>query len=143
MAVSDQTFSITYHDVEVRSLLSQLQAQVQNLRPAMLDIGEAALLITDQGFEREQDPNGIAWKPLSAKTLEWKTENSRILKILQSTGRLRASITYQASDDRVVIGTNAKYARKLMRDRIFLGVGTALRTETLNILQDHIEEALL
>lgn len=113
------------------------------MRPAMVNIGEEALLHIDEGFEREQDPYGVAWTPLSLETVSWKRENSRILKILQSTGRLRASITYQADESRVIIGTNVSYAKKHqlgigVRKREFLGIGPRLQLAIVGILEDYL-----
>lgn len=143
--MSDPVFSLEYEDTEVRQLLSDLQGRMGHLRPAMVDIGEEVLRVTDLGFEREVDPDGIPWLDLSPTTLRWKEENSRILKKLQSTGRLRASITYQATDDQVVAGTNVAYAYKHqlgigVAQRQFLGIGNQLRLEIVQILQDYILE---
>lgn len=141
--MADPVFSLEYQDSDIQQLLSDLASRSQNLRPAMVDIGEEILRQTDENFELEQDPDGIKWQPDSAYTLSWKAQNSRILKVLQSTGRLRASITYQADTTRVIAGTNVSYAYKHqlgkgVAQRRFLGIGDRLRLEIIEILQDHI-----
>ena len=136
--VSEPIFSTSYQDEGVQRLLRDLAARSQDLTPAMIDIGEESLLAIDEGFEQEVDPNGIPWKPVSASTLEWKRQNNLILKTLQASGRLRASITYQAEKDRVVVGTNVKYAKKQQAVRPFIGIGSRLRGRIVDILRDHV-----
>lgn len=135
--MTEPIISAEFDSSEVQSLIAKL-SKAGRLRSAFVDIGEEALLQFDEGFETETDPYGIAWAPLSQATINWKKENSRILKILQSTGRMRASISYQADDDRVVVGSNVKYAKKNQKTRPFMGVGIKLKTAIVEILQDHV-----
>ncbi|MBD1995307.1 phage virion morphogenesis protein [Leptolyngbya sp. FACHB-541] len=143
--MTEPIFSMEYDDQQVRSLLGQLERNLGNLYPVMADIGEEVLADVDESFETETDPYGIRWEPLSAYTLSFKAQNTRILKILQSTGRMRSSITYQATASRVVIGTNVKYARKHQLGRgvprrQFLGVGPRLRVKIVVLLREHITD---
>ncbi|MDJ0705110.1 MAG: phage virion morphogenesis protein [Leptolyngbyaceae cyanobacterium MO_188.B28] len=141
--MTDPIFSLSYQDQRVQNLLAQLQQRTSNLRPVLAEIGEEMLRRTDLRFEREEDPSGVKWRPLSARTIAWKQANSRILKRLQSTGRLRASITYRVESDRVIIGTNVSYAYKHqlgvgVPQRQFLGINQADEDEIIAILQDHL-----
>jgi phage virion morphogenesis protein len=137
--------NITYDDSEIRAKFQQLQAKLGDLTPAMKQIGEAMLLSTDDRFANEVDPSGIPWQANSPRTIAQKRAQGRINKILQSTGRLRSSITYQATRDRVVVGTNVKYAAKHQLGqgapkREFLGVSEGDRQEIVSILTTFLTE---
>lgn len=58
-------------------------------------VGEYMLLATDERFEREIDPSGNPWYPNAPGIIAKKRAAGRILKILQETGRGRASINYR------------------------------------------------
>ena len=131
--------SLTYNDTEIRAKFQQLQAKLGDLTPAMRQIGEAMLLSTDERFANEVDPSGTRWQANSPRTINQKRAQGRILKTLQSTGRLRASIAYQATKDRVVVGSNVSYAAKHqlgrgVPQREFLGVSQSDRQEIVGIL---------
>jgi phage gpG-like protein len=66
-----------------------------DMRDLMKNIGEAMVLSTDQRWEQEIDPDGIPWAPNSPWIRAKKRAEGRIDKILQYTGRGRASINYQ------------------------------------------------
>lgn len=71
------------------------------------DIGEYLLRSVEDRFRAEKDPEGKPWAPLSSAYKRRKKGP----KILTERGRLRGSITYRASHDRVEVGTNVKYGR--------------------------------
>lgn len=56
-------------------------------------VGDYMLLATDERFEKEVDPSGNPWAPNEPGILARKRAAGRILKVLQSTGRGRASIS--------------------------------------------------
>ena len=66
-----------------------------------------------QRFDKQQSPNGEAWKPLSefTRTMRLRRNKTGDMKILQDTGELRRSINYQAGKNHVKVGSNLKYAR--------------------------------
>jgi phage gpG-like protein len=75
--------------------------------------------------------------------LREKRENRQILKILQATGRLRASINYQADESSVAVGSNMGYAPKHQRGigvyrREYLGISDADEAAIVDIIQDYI-----
>ena len=53
---------------------------------------------------------------------------------------MRSSITYKASRDRVVIGTNVEYAAKNQKYRPFLGVSDGDRVEIMEIIEAELNE---
>lgn len=143
--MSDPIIQLQYDDRAVRQRLTRLQAKVGDLTPAMRNIGEALVLSTDQRFEKEISPSGEPWKPNTPFTIAKKRAEGRILKVLQSTGRGRASVTYQASRDRVVVGTNVDYMRKhqvgdKVPKREWLGVSADDKVEIIAILDQFLAE---
>lgn len=138
--MADPIVSITYSDAEIRQRLQRLQRKVGDLTSVMKQIGEYLLLATDDRFDKEIAPDGTPWKPNSAFTIAKKRAEGRILKVLQSTGQMRASITYQASRDRVVVGTNDPKAKKNQQDRVFLGVSDEDRVEIVQIIEGDLAE---
>jgi phage virion morphogenesis protein len=135
--------TITYSDADVRNRLATILRRTGDLRPALASIGEQVRTQTELRWERQVDPDGIPWEPLSAFTLSWKRKNSRILRILESTGRLRDSISYQVFGDRVTIGTNVSYAAKHqlginVPQRRFLGLSEADISEIILLLDNYI-----
>jgi phage virion morphogenesis protein len=136
--------SIEYEGEAVRQMLNELTGRIGNLYSPMANIGEYLLMATDDRFEQEVDPDGVPWQPNSPSILAFKRENKRILKILQSTGRLRGSITYLADETSVAVGTNIGYApdHQLglngMAQRSFLGISAGDEAVILEILEDHL-----
>ncbi len=94
-------------DAELNAAFGLLIQHLGDLRPVMASIGEYMIRGTDDRFRDQRSPDGAAWAPLAASTLARK-KNS---KILTETGRLRGSVTYQATATSVVVGTNVQYAR--------------------------------
>lgn len=76
-------------------LRENLRLQNVSLRVALREIGEYLLLSTDRRWAEEIAPDGTPWKPNAPWVVEWKKRRGRIQKILQSTGRLRSSISYR------------------------------------------------
>lgn len=135
--------TVTYSDAAVRQRLQTILRRTGDLRPALANIGEQVRVQTELRWERQVDPDGVPWQPLSAFTLAWKQKNSRILRILESTGRLRDSITYQVLGDRVTVGTNVSYAAKHqlginVPQRQFLGLSQADLAEIVDLLDAYI-----
>jgi phage virion morphogenesis protein len=141
--------SIQLSTGEIQNQLQELERRLSDLTPVYKDIGETVVLQTDSRFREEKDPNGIPWKKLSPYTLRLKAQQRRIQKILQSTGRLRASITYQADRKGVTVGTNVSYAAKhqlggkengrVIPQRQFLGIGDVDKEEIIAILNEWLD----
>jgi phage virion morphogenesis protein len=110
--MADPVISLTYDDKSIQKRLQRLVKKVSDLTPVMNEIGQQLLLSTDQRFEKEVDPDGVPWKPNTPYTRRLKKAKGLIGKILQASGRGRASINYGATKDRVVVGTNVEYMRK-------------------------------
>jgi len=114
----------------------------------MNEIGQQLLLSTDQRWENEEDPDGNKWQLNTPFTRRKKRARGQIDKILQASGRGRASINYKAEKDRVAVGTNVDYMRKhqLGEDglavRKYLGISKEDQREIAIITQDYIDRQL-
>jgi len=141
--MANPIFGIQYSDQGVRDRLLALQRKIGDLTPAMKNIGEYLVLATDDRFRNETDPAGNKWQPNSPRTIAIKRAEGRILRVLQSTGRLRSSIVARAESDRVIVGTNVSYAAKHqlgqgVPQREFLGVNKQDLKEIAIILQEYL-----
>ena len=101
---------IKINDTDVQKGLARAIAKLEDLTPMMANIGEYMQRRIDDGFRYEKDPYGQPWAKLASSTLRQKVRQKRILKILQSRGTMRGTLTYQARRDRVLIGFNVFYA---------------------------------
>lgn len=93
--------------IDNKEVLAALQKAVKasiNLQPVMQEIGEIMLLSTKLNFEQQGRPT--PWK----KSRRVEREGGQTLS---DKGRLRNSFTYDASADKVIIGTNVEYAPHL------------------------------
>jgi phage virion morphogenesis protein len=85
------------------AILAKAVSALEAPKPLFDEIGAMLGLSTQMRFEREQDPDGNPWPAsLRAQFSGGKT--------LTDTGRLAASITHEATDDGVAVGTNVIYA---------------------------------
>lgn len=127
-------FEIRVDDKGVIALLGQLQKRTSDMTPVMRGIGELIKTSVKRNFEvggryaEEGSWRGGSrtWLPLSLATLfagkksKYVTKTGKYKKgveekfkgrhTLIKTGRLMKSINYQASKDRVRVGSNVVYA---------------------------------
>lgn len=73
--------ALTGDFAKLNQLAAKLAGAPKVLEAAARNMADEALSLVAQGFDAEQDPDGVPWKPLK----------KRIGKILQDTGRLKAS----------------------------------------------------
>ena len=85
---------------EVGRQLAATAIRLEKPRALWEEIGRIGVLQTQERFERQQEPDGKAWPP-SIRVL---TEGGNTLR---DSGKLVASITHEATDAGVAIGTNA------------------------------------
>lgn len=133
----------------------KLQAIADKLRDMRQLWGAVGMYIQRQTikerFDKEQSPDGQKWKPLSQSTIHHrkKRHKSGNMKILQDTGELRRSITYEANPDSVRVGTVLKYARthQFGRGNIparpFLGVNEDEKKHISSMLSAYIKKNIL
>lgn len=83
----------------VQKALAEI-ASAEKVRKALGAVGRVIQSRIQLGFRSSASPYGEPWKPPVLRSGQ----------PLVDTGRLRSSITYKVEADRVVIGTNVKYA---------------------------------
>lgn len=91
-------------DDELRHVLSQAVAKLDNTAPLMHDVSRALLSETLQNFTAQGRP---VWAGLSPVTLSRRGASAAIL---QDTGKLRQSIGVDSDNDTASVGTNLVYA---------------------------------
>ena len=98
------------HDIPaLNEHLATLQQRLNgNLTPLMQAIGSVLEGSTRQRFADKQSPNGVAWAVLMPSTVKAKNGRSNILV---DSGDLIRSITFHASNDSVVVGTDRPYGK--------------------------------
>ncbi|SMF83056.1 phage virion morphogenesis (putative tail completion) protein [Tistlia consotensis] len=94
--------SLSIDDQAVREAFVALLSRADDLTPVMEEVGAALVASTQLRFERGQAPGGSPWPP-SLRVLH------RGGNTLVESGRLRDSITYEASPTGVRVGTNVVY----------------------------------
>lgn len=135
--------SVKIDDKKLRSSLTELERKLQNLEPALKEIGEYILLATDERFEFQIDPNGQPWRPNSTYTLNLKRQRGQILKVLQATGRMRSSYFYSVNQNKVRVTNKLERARKHqlgigVPQRIHLGISQTDQQEILAIIDRYL-----
>lgn len=97
-------------DTNARQLLNELKTRLGDLGPVLEAVGQIIQSGTQQRFVDQQGPDGQAWAPLSAVTLDRRRKAGRGAQILRDTGRLMNSISYRVSGESVSVFTNVIYA---------------------------------
>ena len=146
---------IDIHTENAGGLRQRLQAiadELRDMRPLWQAVGMYVQRQTiRERFDKEQSPGGQKWKPLSPATLKQRSVKHKTghMKILQDTGELRRSITYEAEPNSVRVGTALKYARthQFGRGKIparpFLGVNNEERQHIISMLGAYIKKNVL
>ena len=88
--------------------LNEFQKNLNNLTPLFNQIGYTLIDIVEENFETESFL-GKKWTPLSKSTKKQKSKKG-YKKILQNRGHLAESIDFEASKDKLILGTNVEYA---------------------------------
>lgn len=121
---------ITVDTAPVADYLRILSRKMDDMTPVMAAIGEIVANQADEAFENQASPAGVAWKKTSEATLLARAQrvtggkvykkNGQMTKktagivssgmTLIDTGRLRNSLTKDAGQRGVTVGTNVVYA---------------------------------
>jgi phage virion morphogenesis protein len=105
--VAGTAITITSNADQVANEIYAIAKRCSSAAPAMKIIGETVKDSVVQNFRSGGRPNG--WAPLSPATLA-KKKGGSILIGKGHAGGLMGSISYQAGDDHVIVGTNKVYA---------------------------------
>ena len=97
---------------EIFAALDRLAGKLDDMSPAMADVGEYLLESTEERFDRGVAPDGSAWAPKSQTTIDAYTRRGQAVdrRPLWGPGegvRLARSFHYASGPSFVEIGTNA------------------------------------
>lgn len=145
ITVTDQLPELNEH---LTTLYQRLNG---DLTPLMRGIGTLLEGSTRDRFRTKTDPDGVAWKNLSAERLEEKKGRGGILV---DYGDLMRSITYHASSQSVAVGTDRHYGKyhqtgtykadgaQILPERPFLGLSIDDKTNIQDLLNDFMAEVI-
>jgi len=142
------SIDIKYDDRDVKAALRRLQMVGGDLSAVFAEIGEHLTRSHRQRFAEGVDPDGQAWEPLAESTKARKKKNAD--KVLIEHGGLMDSLHYNTGSHELEFGTNLIYGatHQFGREeagipaRPFLGVSSDDEAEILNIITDHIGQAV-
>ncbi|MCJ8142958.1 phage virion morphogenesis protein [Ancylobacter sp. A5.8] len=86
------------------SVLGELADRAENIEGGLRNVGEAILQVTDVLFETQTDPQGRPWAPLALTTIMLRGGSGHILQV---SGRLRRSASYNVAGNVLRVGLNA------------------------------------
>lgn len=95
------TITFSVDDDAVMATFARLQRAATDMTPAMDAIGNAMANLVRGRFSDGADPWGAPWAPLKPTTIARRRNGSSTP--LRDTGKLRASVQYQAGADSVSI----------------------------------------
>jgi phage virion morphogenesis protein len=133
--------------------LHKAAANIGNTKQLMLEIGMAMKGRTVRRFHAGVSPEGEAWKEIQYTRKDTKGRPRKgKAKPLLDTGRLRNSISVNASVTEVHVGSNVEYARihqlggqagrgkkVTIPARPYLGLSEEDQEEIVNLVKDHME----
>lgn len=127
-----------------------------DMTPVMQDLGEYFVRSTKARFPTGRSPDGTAWRPKSAVTLErYRKTGGGTRPLFGPSGMLNSTIAYEASATEVAWGSNMIYAAMMhyggtraqwphlwgdIPARPFLGVSAEDEPKALVILSAYIED---
>ena len=93
---------------EVTKKLNELTSKINDIKPLLNQIGYTLIEQVEENFENESF-FGEKWTPLTTTTKRQK-EKKGYKKILQNRGTLAESIDFTIQNNKLILGTNIKYA---------------------------------
>lgn len=143
------TVTIEIDDYAAQALLTRLQRFGDDrLLDFYRDVGPQMVRSTRERGKQQVTPGGQPWTPLSEDYAEWKREKRPNVPILQFDFHMLGDmLSYQASPDELLWGTNAKwgathqFGRGGIPEREWLGVSADDRDYLLEALTEHLEAA--
>ncbi|WP_304635532.1 phage virion morphogenesis protein [Pseudoalteromonas sp.] len=130
----------------VSDVLTQLVKNLDNLSPALGNVGEHLMLTHRDHFDEQRSPDGDPWQSLSPEYAKRKKKNKD--KVLRLNDILRDTLAYNIGSDSLEFGSNLEYAAihqfggisdmsprlAAIPARPFLGLSTEDEQEVIEIL---------
>ena len=102
--------TVKIKDKKLQSLIGRLKNNTSRLKPALEEIRGDLEYSIDENFIKQGRPK--KWKALKQSTIKRRRiKQQTSTKILQSSGSLAASINGKVVSNKIIIGSNKKYAR--------------------------------
>ncbi|MBH0026285.1 phage virion morphogenesis protein [Pseudoalteromonas sp. SWN29] len=134
----------------VSDVLTQLVKNLDNLAPALGNVGEHLMLTHRDHFDEQRSPDGDPWQALSPDYAKSKKKNKD--KILRLNDILRDTFAYNVGDESLEFGTNMEYGAihqfggssdmiprlAAIPARPFLGLSSNDEKEVIEILSDFL-----
>jgi len=90
--------------------LREVLDAIQHRRGLFKTVGERLLFLADQNFEGQHSPDMTPWQALKAATIRARLRRGKAqVKILRETGALRGSLSFDARDDGLSVGSASPY----------------------------------
>lgn len=142
--------AVEVDDEDVQAGLRRLIEAAVDVTPALEAIGEHLLVSHESYFEDEQSPDGEPWAPLSPRYAARKARSHPEAGLLVRDDLLRGLLRYQVDDDELQFGTDRVYGavhqfgweERNIPARPYLGIADDDRDPILDILRDHLEDAI-
>lgn len=131
--------TITWNGMDdCRDLFARLREQTDDLTPILNTIGnELTESAKSRIADEKKSPEGAVWKELDPDYAARKRLTSSG-GILEYTGNLLQSMTYNVSAFKVMIGSNEVYANRHQEERPYLGMSA----NDANAINQFIRDAL-
>lgn len=111
------SIEIELREGEARAALRGLLSRMDRRAPFFQAVGDLVVGSAKERFRTETDPDGRPWAPHAASTIRARIRNQQTpLTILSSNSKrktastLRGNISYEVTDDRLTVGSEAPYA---------------------------------
>lgn len=152
-----------FNDAEVQAIYDALDARLDNLTPAMEDIGEAWLTSTEGRFAQSVSPEGVPWAAKSPTTLaRYGVTGKNTLRqpLIGPSKVLSTTIYSDVSADSVALASNVIQAAVMQHGaekgslgggapwgdipaRPFLGVSDTDKSMIAEVLTEYLQQASL
>ncbi|MFV0411475.1 MAG: phage virion morphogenesis protein [Paracoccus sp. (in: a-proteobacteria)] len=104
--MSAVSFEVQIEDADARARLQKMLGRMDSRKPFFSTVGQLLADSTRERFRTGRDPAGAAWVPLSHSTLKARARRGHsAISILRERGFLAGSIRFEASEDRVKVGS--------------------------------------
>lgn len=149
---------------QIQAALQELLNKTKNLKPALEDIGEYLMVSTRKRFKDKEAPDGSSWAQNSPLTQLLKRRDDPLIGESGGRGGLLGSFHYNARSNKLEFSNNKEYAAVQqfgakqgqfglssrntplpwgnIPARPFLGISNSNQSEILDLLKDHIANAL-
>jgi phage gpG-like protein len=104
------SLTVTVTDTGVSLALQRMSARLRDMTPVFAAIGSRLERNVHMRFDTKTAPSGRPWAAWSPETADERARSGRGT-LLEYTGRMRDSLTYQASATGVEVGFGVDYAQ--------------------------------